>query len=123
MKIKLLLIFASLVTGMGFAQVTKTITGTIMDSNDMPLPGAEVKVIGKEIFDVTDFDGNFTLQGVVRGDRFRVTFLGFEAREFSIGDNDEYIVNLSEDAATLDEVVVVGYGTQRKADLTGSIVT
>src|SRR5690606_5179580 len=59
----------------------------------------------------------------VRGDRFRVTFLGFEAREFSIGDNDEYIVNLSEDAATLDEVVVVGYGTQRKADLTGSIVT
>lgn len=123
MKIKLLLIFAFLVTGMGFAQVTKTITGTIMDSNDMPLPGAEVKVIGKEIFDVTDFDGNFTLQGVVRGDRFRVTFLGFEAREFSIGDNDEYIVNLSEDAATLDEVVVVGYGTQRKADLTGSIVT
>lgn len=123
MKFKLLLIFAFLVTSVGFAQDSKTITGTVLDPNDLPLPGATVKVVGKEIFAVTDFDGNFTLEGVVKGDAFRVTFLGFETQELTIGDNDEYIVNLQEDAATLDEVVVVGYGTQRKSDLTGSIVT
>ncbi|WP_311196060.1 SusC/RagA family TonB-linked outer membrane protein [Antarcticibacterium sp. 1MA-6-2] len=123
MKVKLLLILAFLVTSVGFAQDSKTITGTVLDPNDLPLPGATVKVVGKEIFAVTDFDGNFTLEGVVSGDRFNVTFLGFETQELTIGDNVEYIVNLQEDAATLDEVVVVGYGTQRKSDLTGSIVT
>lgn len=121
MKNKLLLIFALLISGAGFSQDTKTITGTILDESEMPLPGAEVKVVGKEIFSVTDFDGNFVLEGVVTGDVFRVTFLGFEAQEFPIGDNNEYVVTLREDASTLDEVVIIGYGTAQKRDLTGSI--
>lgn len=121
MKIKLLMIFVFLMTSLGYAQEPKTITGTILDQNDVPLPGAEVKVIGKQIFDVTDFDGNFSLEGVVEGDSFRVTFLGFRAQEVPVGDNNEYIINLQEDEATLDEVVVVGYGTQQKQDLTGAI--
>lgn len=123
MKFKLLLIFAFLVMSVGFAQDSKTITGTVLGPGDMPLAGAAVKVIGKEIFAVTDFDGNFTLEGVVRGDAFQVSFLGFLTEEFTIGANSEYIVDLQEDEATLDEVVVIGYGTQKKSDLTGAIVT
>ncbi len=120
MKIKLLFILAILFSSFGIAQ-EKTVTGTVMDSNEMPLPGAEVKIEGKEIYDVTDFDGLFTLEGVEEGDIFRVTFLGFQAQEFTIDDNDDYVVVLEEDQAQLDEVVVVGYGTQEKQDLTGAI--
>ena len=53
-----------LLSGFGFAQETKTISGVITDQSEMPLPGAEVKVTDKEIYDVTDFDGNFTLENV-----------------------------------------------------------
>ncbi|WP_424493330.1 SusC/RagA family TonB-linked outer membrane protein [Salinimicrobium sp. GXAS 041] len=123
MKIRLLLIFAFLCTSTVLAQDSKTVTGTVLDPQEIPLPGAEVKVVGKEIYSITDFDGNFILEGVVRGDEFRVTFLGFQTQTFTIGENSEYTVVLQEDAATLDEVVVVGYGTQKKSDLTGSIVT
>lgn len=124
MKIKLLLTFlALLLYGTGFAQQPKTITGTVVGPNNMPLPGAEVKVVGKNIFDITDFDGKFTLEGVVEGDTFRITFLGFSPQELPVIGANDYVITLEEDAAALDEVVVVGYGTQRKADLTGSIVT
>lgn len=123
MKNNLLLIFAFLILNPLFAQQTKTISGQIMDPQGMPLPGAEVKLINKNIFDVTDFDGNFTIEGVVEGDTFRVTFLGFKPQELPVTDANEYQITLEEDAATLDEVVVVGYGTQRKVDLTGSIVS
>lgn len=122
MKIKLLFILTILFSSFGFAQ-EKTVTGTVMDSNDIPLPGAEVKIQGKEIYDVTDFDGLFTLEGVEVGDVFRVTFLGFQSQELTIDDNNEYVVVLEEDQAQLEEVVVVGYGTQEKRDLTGSIET
>lgn len=123
MKIKLLALFAILISTIGYAQQQKTITGTIVDPGNMPLPGAEVKVVGKNIFDVTDFEGNFTLEGVVEGDTFRVTFLGFQPVELPVVETNEYLVTLQEDAATLEEVVLVGYGTQKKSDLTGSIVT
>lgn len=121
MKNNLLLIFAFLILNPLFAQQTKTVTGQIMDPQGMPLPGAEVKVVDKNIFDITDFDGNFTLEGVEVGDSFRVTFLGFEAQEFTIGTQNEYTITLKESAAELSEVVVVGYGTQQKQDITGSI--
>lgn len=120
MKKKLLFIFAFLMITPLMAQV-KTVTGQVLDPQGMPLPGAEVKVIDKDIFDVTDFDGNFSLEGVEAGDSFRVTFLGFEAQDFKIGEQDEYMVTLKESAAELSEVVVVGYGTQEKQDITGSI--
>lgn len=123
MKLKLLFLFVFLVSVPGIAQQTKTVTGTIMDSNDVPLPGAEVKVLGKEIFDVTNFDGEFTLNNVTEGDVFRVTFLGFIAQNFTVTTADTFVINLQEDTGVLDEVVVIGYGTQKKADLTGAITT
>lgn len=123
MKIKLPVILAFFLTTMSYAQDLKTVTGTILDNNDIPLPGAEVKVIDKDIFDVTDFDGNFTLENVQVGDVFRITFLGFESMEVTVTAEDNYVINLEEDQGVLDEVVVIGYGTATKRDLTGSIAT
>ena len=123
MKLRLLFLLVFLVSIPGIAQQTKTVTGTIMDANGVPLPGAEVKVTGKEIFDVTNFDGQFTLNNVVVGDVFRVTFLGFQAQEFTVSTANTFVINLQEDAGVLDEVVLIGYGTAKKRDLTGSIAT
>lgn len=123
MNLKLFFLMSFLVCIPVMAQQTKTVTGTISDANSIPLPGAEVKVIGKEIFDVTNFDGEFTLNNVSEGDVFRVTFLGFVPQEFTITGANTYILNLQEDRGVLDEVVVIGYGTQKKADLTGAITT
>ncbi|WP_339647716.1 TonB-dependent receptor [uncultured Salegentibacter sp.] len=123
MKLKLFAICMVLLSSFGFAQETKSITGIITDQNEMPLPGAEVKVIDKEIFDVTDFDGNFSLDNVEVGDAVRVTFLGFMPQEFKVGQNNQYTIALEEDTDQLEEVVVIGYGTQEKRDLTGSIST
>ena len=122
MKLRLLCFLASLLfSSVGFAQGTKTITGTIVDATQMPLPGAQLKVVDKEIFAVTDFDGNFTLENVEVGDVVQVTFLGFKSQDLTIGEADNYVITLEEDAAQLEEVVVVGYGTQKKADLTGAL--
>ena len=122
MKVKLFyacVIFV-LFSGLSYAQ-TKTVSGTVTGADEVPLPGAEVKVNGKEIYDVTDFDGNFSLENVEVGDVFRVTFLGFSSQEVEVTGEDTYSVVLQEDTGQLDEVVVVGYGRQRKQDLTGAI--
>ncbi len=125
MKVKLFLasVFFLVFSGLSNAQQTKTISGTISSTNGVPLPGAEVKVNGKDIFDVTDFDGNFTLEDVEVGDVFTVTFLGFKDKDIEVTTGSDYSVVLEEDAGQLDEVVVVGYGTQKKRDLTGAIAS
>jgi len=123
MKLKLLLACMILLffSGLTHAQQIKTISGIVTDENQVPLPGAEIKVVGKDIYDVTDFDGNFSLENVEIGDTFRVTFLGFAPQEMEVTNSLNYPVTLQEDAGQLDEVIVVGYGSQRKQDLTGSI--
>ncbi|MBZ9626508.1 TonB-dependent receptor [Psychroflexus sp. CAK57W] len=121
MKFKLFSICLVLMSSFGFAQQTKTITGTITDQNQMPLPGAEVKVLDKEIFDVTDFDGNFTLEDVEVGAKIRVTFLGFSPQMFTVDESKDYSIMMQPDTDLLDEIIVVGFGTQKKRDLTGAI--
>ena len=121
MKFKLITVFVMLLSYIGMAQEIKTISGTVTDTADVPLPGAQLKVQGKEIFTVTDFDGNFSLEDVQEGDVFKITFLGFQPKEVTIGSANEYNVTLQEEAAALSEVVVIGYGTQTKQDLTGAI--
>ena len=123
MKFNFTLFLALLITTIGFAQDSKTISGTIMDANDVPLAGAEVKVVEKPAFAVTDFDGLFTIENVSEGDVLRVTYLGFLPKEVVVGAQDNYTIILDADASQLDEVVVIGYGSQKKADLTGAITT
>ncbi|MEO2062664.1 MAG: TonB-dependent receptor [Christiangramia sp.] len=125
MKHKLFLLCALMLTlsSVIYAQQTKTVSGVITDANEVPLAGAQVKIIDKDIFSVTDFDGNFSLENVSVGDVFEVTYLGFASQQVTVSENDNYSIQLQEDAGQLDEVVVVGYGTQKKRDLTGSIAT
>ena len=96
------------------------ISGTVTDSEGKPLPGAAVAVSGTSQGTVTDDQGQFVLS-VTKGQVLHVSFLGFKPRQVTIGSQTELDIVLEADQALLDEVVVVGYGTQKKANLTGSV--
>ena len=112
-------IFMTLVVNFSLAQ--ETISGTVSDENG-PLPGATVLVKGTTNGTQTDFDGNYTLSGVSEGDVLEFSYIGYEASELVYDQNSNLSTILIEDAKALDEVVVVGYGTQKKSSLTGSVV-
>lgn len=94
--------------------------GTVVDSEDEPLMGAAVKVTGTNISALTDFDGNFTIK-VPEGKTVEISYIGF--LPVVIKDFSQKTIVMQENAESLEEVVVVGYGTQKKAHLTGSIST
>ena len=116
--IHLLLIFPIIL----FAQ-SKAITGTVVDENKMPLPGASILVKGLNIGLSTDFDGNFSLNVPETGEVLVVSYLGYMTKELVISKNLTFNIQLDIDTNTLDEIVVVGYGTQRKSDITGSVTS
>lgn len=98
-----------------------SIKGCVMDSNGEPVIGASVVVKGKELKGTsTDLDGNFSLD-VAPGTVLTVSSIGYLAKEVTVGKESTITISLSDDKTLLDEVIVVGYGTQRKRDLTGSI--
>lgn len=99
----------------------KTITGLVTDLNGGVLPG--VNIIQKGTYNgvVTDFDGNYTIK-LVKGSNILVySYTGFKTIEQQIGENSVVNIKLIEDSQVLDEVVVIGYGSQTKKDMTGSI--
>ncbi|MBD1262771.1 TonB-dependent receptor [Maribacter polysiphoniae] len=97
------------------------ITGTVSDASG-PLPGASVVVQGTTQGTQTDFDGNFTLE--TDSDAVLViSYIGYHTQEIALDGNTTVSVVLTEDASLLDEVVVVGYGTQTRGDLTGSVAS
>ena len=98
------------------------IRGVVTDTDGNPLPAANVVIVGTTKGVVTDFDGNFTIQAEV-GNILEVSFIGMQTRRISIENTNNLEVVLQIDAASLEEVVVVGYGTQKKKDLTGAIAT
>ena len=102
-------------------QQGKTVTGTIVDGVGEPIIGANVVVKGTTIGTVTDFDGKYTLPGVPADAILQISYIGYLTREIAVGTQTVINVTLSEDSQALDEVVVVGYGTMRKSDVTGSI--
>lgn len=105
------------------ASLQSTITGTVVDAEGIPIPGASVLVKGSAEGTATDFDGLFTLNNLQQNTVLVVSFIGFKTREITVGSDTEITIVLQEDVAGLDEVVVVGYGTQKKATLTGSVAT
>ncbi|WP_071146265.1 SusC/RagA family TonB-linked outer membrane protein [Bacteroides ihuae] len=102
------------------AQKTQTYKGVVLDEAEQPIIGAAVKVVGTTIGVITDFDGKFSLS-VPEGKIVEVTFVGYVPQKIS--DFKKATIILKEDAQLLDEVIVVGYGTQKKAHLTGAIST
>src|SRR5690554_1360331 len=99
-----------------------TVSGTVTDTQGEPLPGVTVSVLGTTVGTATDLDGRYSLT-VPEGSTLVFSFIGFETQSIAIGERNVIDVALSEDLTSLDEVVVVGYGTQRKSDLTGAVTT
>ena len=100
----------------------RTITGTVTDSNQEPLIGVNVTVRGNSgIGTITDIDGKYTLSVPEGKATLGFSYIGYVSQEIPVGTQSVINVVLKEDAQTLDEVVVVGYGTMKKSDLTGSV--
>lgn len=97
----------------------KTIEGKVLDKNDEPLIGASLLTPGGE-GTVTDFDGAFTLD-ISDEKSFTVSYIGYMSQTIEVGDKTTFNIVLQEDAQLLDDIVVIGYGTQRRSDVTGSI--
>ena len=103
-------------------QKSKIVTGTVLDVTGMPVIGANVTVKGTTQGTITDMDGKFSLE-VAEGDILQVTYIGFANQEVKVGTQTNLSVTLKEDAEALDELVVVGYGTQKKVNLTGAVAS
>lgn len=101
-------------------QATKKITGTVVDASG-PVIGASVVEKGTTNGTVTDFDGNFTLN-VNPNATIVISFIGFETQEIKVANKDNFQITMKDDNAVLDEVVVVGYGVQKKKLVTGATV-
>ena len=100
---------------------TIKVSGTVVDHEGEPLIGATVKVTGSESGAVTDIDGNFQMNAPANG-TLLISYVGYKDREVPInGRTDLGKIELTSDNQVLDQVVVVGYGVQKKADLTGSV--
>lgn len=112
---KLLLPFALLLGSIIYAQ---TVTGTVSDASG-PLPGVNVLVKGTNTGTVTDFDGNFQISAK-NGETLVFSFVGYKAKEVVVS-GGKVAVTLAEDAAQLDEVVVVGYGSTTKKEITSAV--
>ena len=101
-------------------QQSKVITGTVVDPTGMPVIGANIMVKGTTNGTISDMDGNFSLEAD-KDAILVVSYIGFANQEIKVGNQSKLSIALKEDAEALDELVVVGYGTQKKASLTGSI--
>ena len=115
----ILLLFFALVSWGQQIEVSGVVTSA---SDGIPLPGVSVFVEGTSIGAVTDFDGKYTI-GVQSGQKLSFSYIGFKTQTIAITNQTTVDVTLEEDVESLNEVVVIGYGTQKKADLTGAIAT
>lgn len=121
-RLRSVLLALTLMIGCSFAFAqTKTISGTVTGSG-LPLPGVNVKIKGGSTGAVTDFDGIYKIDAET-GDILEFSSLGFKTQNVTVADNPKIDVTLVEDIDTLDEVVVIGYGTSTKKDLTGTVVS
>lgn len=114
------LLFLLLGLQQGFAQ--KVITGTVTDEKNEAIPGANVYLKGGTTGTNSDATGNFSIKAS-SGDVLVISFLGYQAKEITVGASSTINVSLKPDTRQLEDVVVVGYGTVRKSDLTGSLAS
>ena len=121
-KRSLLLVALLVIGSLQLMAQTRTIKGEVTDAqNGEALIGATVMVEGEKGGTVTDFDGNFSLQVSSSAKKIKVSYIGYIDKVLSISDNMK--VKLESDSKALADVVVIGYGTARKSDLTGSVAT
>ena len=111
-----------LVVQIAFAQETKTVTGTVVDEQGLPLPGVNVLIKGTSTGTQTDFGGNYTISATPQ-DVLVFSYVGFLTTDRLVGAQDVINVSLETDAAELEEVVVVGYGTATRQSFAGTATT
>ena len=102
------------------AEIQDSASGVVTDASGMPLPGVTVLKKGKNDGTITDFDGKYSIPAE-KGDILVFSFLGMKTQEITVGDSKTINVALQDDASILDEVVIIGYGTQKKINVTGSV--
>ncbi|WP_215223040.1 TonB-dependent receptor [Echinicola shivajiensis] len=101
----------------------RTIKGVVKDANGVTIPGANVMEVGTTNGVATDIEGNFSIDLITSEPKIRVTFVGYEPLVVEITSNNFYEISLKEDSEALDEVVVVGFGVQKKESLVSSVST
>ena len=99
------------------------ITGNVSDSQGDPLPGVNVLVKGTTIGVVSDSNGAYSIDAPNKESVLTFSFVGFSTQEYTVGDQRQINVVLEEDTKVIDEVVVVGYGVQKKVNLTGAVTS
>ena len=117
----LLLLFSIFFMTESFAQSKLSVTGQVIDELGYEVIGASVSIKGTTIGTVTDLSGNFTLDNVPTNGILKVSYIGFLAQDVKVNNKSSFKITLKEDVQMLDDVVVVGYGVQRKSDLTGAV--
>jgi len=117
-----LVLLMALMTGMAFAQ-QKTITGKVVDESGASIPGVSVLAVGTTTGTVTDIDGNYNLSVPSKSEVLRFGFVGMISQDVQIGQKTVIDVTMKTEVVGVDEVVVVGYGTRKKEEITGSIST
>ncbi len=121
-RLTTLLVAFAVSSAIVFAQ-TKTVTGTVVDELGDPVIGANVIVVGTTNGATTDIDGNFSIQDVANNASLKVTYIGYKEQIIPVAGKNSFSIALAEDRDELDEVVVIGYGTVKKRDLTGAVAS
>ena len=116
----LMLCFFFVAVGLG-AQAQKTVTGKVVDEGGGPLPGVAVVIKGTSSGTVTGIDGDFNLTGVNDDATLVFSFVGMTPQELQVGSQSTFNITMIAEAYGLEEVVAIGYGTQKKVNLTGSV--
>ncbi len=122
-KILFISIFFSLNCALSFAQQSTKITGVVYDETQMPMIGVTVSVKGTTTGSITDVDGRFELLSPEANPTLSFTYLGYITKEIKADGRQDLVINMTPDTQTIDEVVVVGYGTQKKLSVTGAVGT
>lgn len=121
LKFKITLLIVMLVNISFYAQDAYTLKGVVISKGDnSPLPGVTIRILTTTIGTETDFDGNYSLK-VQKGQVLEFSYLGYAVQKITVSDQKTLNITMVEDASVLDEIVIVGYGTQKKSHLTGSI--
>src|ERR1035437_3243852 len=120
-KVFLLLLFSIASTAGIYAQ--RTVTGTVVDKGQQSVPGVNVVVTGTTQGTITDIAGKYSIEVPQGSKSLTFTFIGMEPQEISIGTLTQINVIMNEAITGLEEVVVIGYGTQKKVNLTGSVAS
>ena len=104
------------------ALAQNVVKGTVNDEAGEPIIGATVKVQGSQQGSITDFDGKFSVQAASNA-TLEISYVGYVTQKVKVAGNNNLTIVMKEDAQMLNDIVVVGYGTMKKSDITGSVVS